>query len=36
MPQVSIPTVTCPKCSYVWTPRIAVVRRCPNCFKRLK
>ena len=30
------PTLTCSKCGYSWTPRIAKPKACPECKTRLK
>lgn len=29
--KISMPTITCLRCGWKWTPRKADVRKCPNC-----
>ena len=29
--QIKLPTITCMRCSWTWTPRKTDVRACPKC-----
>jgi predicted Zn-ribbon and HTH transcriptional regulator len=33
--EVELAKATCPRCHYVWTPRVAKPRQCPECGLRL-
>lgn len=30
----TLPLLKCAKCGHSWVPRVAVTKRCPNCFSR--
>lgn len=32
---VELPTIECPKCKHVWTPRVQKPEKCPNCGLKL-